>query len=87
MDCGTITAKSSRVNEAGGTQYYLTYGRPDQHLVTRQVSAEFYHSRGSGQSVCFYEPSLLSGGLVVLFFLGVLAVVVLLIGYPAAPAK
>ncbi len=87
MDCGAVSGKSSRVDEAGETQYYLTYGRPDRSQVTRQVSAQFYQSRVSGQSVCFFDPSLLSGGLVVLFFLGMLAVVVMLIGYPAAPAK
>jgi hypothetical protein len=86
-DCGIVTGKSSRVNEAGETQYYLTYDRPDQSPVTRQVSAQLYRSRGSGQSICFFEPSFLSGGLVVLFFLGMLAVVVLLIGFPAGPTK
>lgn len=87
MDCGTITGKSSRPDKAGETQYYLTYGRSDQRLITRQVSAQLYWSRESGQSVCFFESTPLSGGLVVLFFLGMLAVVVLLVGFPPAPVK
>ena len=78
LDGGVITGKSSQVNPAGRPAYFISYRRPDQSQASWQVSAQVYRERQSGQSMYFFQPTLRSGGLFVLFFLGILSILVLL---------
>ena len=77
LDGGVIIGKSSQVNSAGLPAYRIHYRRPDQSQATWQVPAQVYRERQSGQSMYFFQPTLGSGGLVVLFFLGILSIVIL----------
>lgn len=78
LDGGVITGKSSQVNPAGRPVYRIHYRRPDQSQAAWQVPAQVYRERQSGQSMYFFRPTFGSGGLIVLFFLGILSVLVLL---------
>lgn len=77
LDGGVIIGKSSQINAAGLAAYRIRYRRPDQSQATWQVPAQVYRERQSGQSMYFFQPTLRSGGLIVLFFLGILSIIVL----------
>ena len=77
LDGGVIVGKSSQVNPAGFPTYHIRYRRPDQSQATWQVPAQVYRERQIGQSMYFFPPTFRSGGLIVLFFLGILSIIVL----------
>lgn len=77
LDGGVITGKSIQVNSEGLPEYFIRYRRPNQSQATWQVPAQVYRERQSGQSMYFFQPTLRSGGLIVLFFLSVLACIIL----------
>lgn len=93
LDGGVIVGKSSQANAAGLAAYHIRYRRPDQSQATWQVPAQVYRERQSGQSMYFFQPTLRAGGLVVLFFLGILSILALATAaftafersYPAKP--
>ncbi len=77
LDGGVIVGKSSQVNSAGLPAYRIHYRRPDQSQATWQVPAQVYRERQDGQSMYFFQPTFRSGGLIVLFFLGILSIIIL----------
>ncbi len=77
LDGGIIIGKSSQINPAGLPAYHIRYRRPDQSQATWQVNAQVYRERQSGQSMYFFQPTFCSGGLIVLFFLGILSISIL----------
>jgi hypothetical protein len=78
LDGGVIIGKSGQATSEGLPAYFIHFRRPDQSQATWQVPAQVYRARQKGQSMYFFQPTVRSGGLIVLFFLGILSIIILL---------